>query len=60
MQSFEGTHDKDKNELQMFNFISMLSYDIFMKKLLIENILDHVEEIRRRKAEQTDGKKKKK
>ncbi len=60
MKSFQDADDEDKGELQMFNFISMLSYDIFMKKLLIENILDHVEAKRLEKEETSNSKKKKK
>ncbi len=60
MKSFADADCEDKSELQMFNFISMLSYDIFMKKLLIENILDHVEESRTHKEGTKDIKKKKK
>ena len=43
-KSFENAKGEDKEKLQMFNFISLLSYDVFMKMLLVETILDHVAE----------------
>jgi hypothetical protein len=46
LDAVKDAPDKEKQELFIFNFISMLSYDIFMKKLLIENMLDHAEQIR--------------
>lgn len=60
LESFKDEEGQGKTELQMFNFISMLSYDIFMKKLLIETILDHVEQLRSTDEEEKEGKKKKK
>ncbi len=55
-QAFPEATGDDKNELQMLNFISMLAYDVFMKMLLIENIIDHIQEERG----DTNKKKKKK
>ncbi len=57
--SFPDAKETDKKELQMFNFISMLSYDVFMKMLLIENILDHIEDDRGH-GDRGEGKRKKK
>ena len=45
-ESFPQAKGDDKSELQMFNFVSMLSYDVFMKMLLIQNIIDHIQEER--------------
>lgn len=45
-ESFPEAKGADKNELQMFNFVSLLSYDVFMKMLLIQNIIDHIQEER--------------
>lgn len=45
-ESFPEAKGADRSELQMFNFVSMLSYDVFMKMLLIQNIIDHIEEER--------------
>ncbi|WP_029320716.1 DUF1836 domain-containing protein [Butyrivibrio sp. AE3004] len=59
-ESFPNAEGDDKRELQTFNFISLLSYDVFMKMLLIENILDHVEEERHKNDPQRESKKRKK
>lgn len=58
-EPYKDVETKDKGELMLFNFISMLSYDVFMKMLLIETILDKVEETRESK-DSKDNKKKKK
>ncbi|MCR5343015.1 MULTISPECIES: DUF1836 domain-containing protein [unclassified Butyrivibrio] len=55
-ESFPEAKGEDKDELQMLTFISMLSYDVFIKMLLIENIIDHIQEERG----DTNKKKKKK
>ncbi len=60
IESFTDTKAEDKQELQMFNFISMLSYDVFVKMLLIENILDHLEAGCKKDGNQSEGRKKKK
>ncbi len=40
-QSFpEVTDDEDKNLLSTFSFICMLSFDVWVKKSIIENIID--------------------
>ncbi len=59
-ESFTEAKGDDKSDLQTFNFISLLSYDVFMKMLLIENILDHVEEKRHNGDPQSESKKRKK
>ena len=56
-ESFPEAKDADKKELQMFNFVSLLSYDVFMKMLLIQNIIDHIQEER---GEAPEPKKKRK
>ena len=60
IESFPNAKGDDKQELQMFNFISMLSYDVFVKMLLIENILDHIEAGCEKNSNQSEGRKKKK
>ncbi len=57
-KSFEDAQGEDKAKLQMFNFISLLSYDVFMKMLLIENILDHINECDEEKNKDSRRKKK--
>lgn len=38
----ENIDDEEKKRMQMFSFIALLSYDVYVKKLLIEKILDNV------------------
>ncbi len=37
---FEDAEEKDKEELKNFAFICMLGFDVYIKKLLIEKLLD--------------------
>ena len=37
---FEDVPKEDKETLQMFSFIGLLSYDVYIKKLLIEKMVD--------------------
>lgn len=39
-QAFEGIESEDKDFLQNFALITLLSYDIYMRKLLIERMID--------------------
>ena len=39
-QTFEGAPEESRKFLKMFSFISMLSFDVYMKKLLIEKLID--------------------
>lgn len=41
-KTFRDANDEDKKFLQMFSFICMLSYDVYVKKLLIEKIIDEM------------------
>jgi len=43
-KTFEGVKDEDKEFLQLFSFICLLSYDVYVKKLLIEKIIDGMAE----------------
>jgi hypothetical protein len=54
--TFPDAPEDERAELQLLNFISMLSYDVFMKKLLIETMLDHVESVCMNKADTKGGK----
>ena len=38
----DSLSDEEKKRMQMFSFIVELSYDVYVKKLLIEKILDNV------------------
>lgn len=41
-QTFEGLPDEDTEFLRQFSFICILSYDVYIKKLLIEKIVDEM------------------
>ena len=56
IDTFTDAPEDEKAELQLLNFISMLSYDVFMKKLLIETMLDHVEMVCMKKTDAKSGK----
>ncbi|WP_026497211.1 DUF1836 domain-containing protein [Butyrivibrio sp. WCD3002] len=56
IDTFPDAPEDERAELQLLNFISMLSYDVFMKKLLIETMLDHVEKVCMNKSDEKNGK----
>ena len=39
-QTFKDAPEENRDFLQMFSFISMLGFDVYMKKLLIEKLID--------------------
>jgi Domain of unknown function (DUF1836). len=41
---FEDVPKEDREYLQLFSYVCLLSYDIFIKKLLIERIVDEMKE----------------
>lgn len=41
-ESFSDVETKDKDYLQLFSFICSLSFDVYVKKLLIEKIIDEL------------------
>lgn len=42
MQTFENVSDEESSLLQRFTLICMLSYDIYIKKSIIEGIIDQI------------------
>lgn len=44
MQTFPEADGEDAELLRMFSFICMLSYDVYIKKTLIEKIIDHMDQ----------------
>ena len=41
METFSGVSDKEnRDELQLFAFICNLSFDVYLKKTMIEKIID--------------------
>lgn len=39
-ETFKDAPEEDREILQLFSFISMLSYDVYVKRLLIEKMID--------------------
>ncbi len=39
-ETFQNAPEEDREILQLFSFISMLSYDVYVKRLLIEKMID--------------------
>ncbi len=50
-QTFQGVPEEDAEYLRLFSYICFLSYDVFVKKMLIERLLDEVSEKRQDKEE---------
>lgn len=44
-ESFEGVEDENKDFLQTFALISMMSMDVYSKKLIIERLIDQLNEM---------------
>ncbi|MCR4904289.1 MAG: DUF1836 domain-containing protein [Butyrivibrio sp.] len=56
---FTDSPEDEKESLQMFAFISLLSYDVFLKKLIIEKMLDNFAEDKKAKDAALKGELKK-
>lgn len=58
-QTFQGAPTESREFLQMFSFICMLSFDVYVKKLLIEKMIDGLaegkEKPERRKPKKQDN-----
>ncbi len=50
-QTFPDVPEEDAEYLRLFSYICFLSYDVFVKKMLIERLLDEVSEKRQDKEE---------
>lgn len=44
IESFPDADEEDRNYLQIFSFICSLSFDVYVKKLLIEKLIDELPE----------------
>ena len=57
-ETFQDVPKDDQEILQMFSFICMLSYDVYVKKLLIEKMVDSFSSVtaKEEKAGKPDGK----
>ena len=58
--SFEDTPDKDKEFLQLFYLISSLAFDVYIKKQMIESIIDTLNESSVSKSDSSKDSKKSK
>ncbi len=58
MESFEDFPEEDKNFLHTFSFICMLSYDVYVKKMLIEKAIDDLNADKKNKESKTSDEKK--
>ena len=58
--SFQDAAEKDKDALQTFALICMLSMDVFTKKLLIERMVDELSSQLEKEKGETDKKENKK
>ena len=43
-EAFTDAPEELKDKMQMFSFVSLLSYDVYVKKLIIEKLLDNYKE----------------
>ena len=44
LEMFSDVEEEDREYLQLFSYVCLLSYDIFIKKLLIERIIDEMKD----------------
>ena len=58
MESFKDFPEEDKNFLHTFSFICMLSYDVYVKKMLIEKAIDDLNADKKNKESKTSDEKK--
>ena len=42
--TFNDFPEEDRNFLHSFSFICMLSFDVYLKKMIIENVIDSLNE----------------
>ncbi len=41
---FDDADDEDKDQMKLFTFLSFLAYDVYVKKLIIEKVIDGIDE----------------
>ncbi len=58
--SFVEVPEEDRDYLQFFAFICSLSFDVYVKKLLIEKLMDDLPELIHSKRENSNKDRKKK
>jgi hypothetical protein len=62
LQTFDDKDlsEEEKKRMQLFSFITLLSYDVYVKKLLIEKMLDNITEAEEKNSKKSKGKDKSK
>lgn len=57
-ETFADAPEKEREKLQLFSFICLLSFDVYVKKLLIEKMVDSFDDVTVKKEKETraDGK----
>ena len=53
--TFENAPEEDREYLQIFAYICFLSYDVFVKRLLIERLIDEINSGRSNPEDEEDG-----
>lgn len=53
-KTFQDAPEEDRDFLQLFSFICMLSFDVYVKKLLIEKLVDEMEQKKKEKASHSE------
>lgn len=56
-ETFEDAPEKDQKFLRMFSFICMLSFDVYVKKLIIEKLIDSYKQEQAAAADRSKHKK---
>ena len=54
MKSFENAPESEREYLKIFNLISKISTDIYVKKLLVEKMIDSIKEHRMEDAQESE------
>ena len=52
----DSLSEEEKKRMQLFSFITLLSYDVYVKKLLIEKMLDNITDEKDKEKDKSKGK----
>ncbi|MDI9240928.1 DUF1836 domain-containing protein [Fusibacillus kribbianus] len=55
-RAFKNAPEDEREYLQLFSFVCMLSFDVYLKKQMIEQIIDEMREEKKEKAPEKDKK----
>ena len=59
-KTFTDVPEEDQEILQLFSFIFMLGYDVYVKKLLLEKLVDSFQDVTQKQEKETSGQTKEK